>query len=661
MNSISGELAVKIDFMSSTAYEVFKLVTTLNQRTKSERIEDLKDELIKMKYDPKNNETLSIFISDMNLKFKELKELNVDLDYQEKFKHLYSALPEDLAIKSNILRCDPDWKQMTEYLIKVNQQLKGIQEIINKKEEKTSTSLSAESKINSDYNNSNYNSHKTRNNNHNNHNQNQKRNNYNNNKTRNNNYSNNNKFNKNNIKCWNCGKFGHFSDECRVNDSYYKNNKVYKSKPKNKNYNKGRPQIKKIHCKNAEIDNNNNKNKNKHEEYFFEDYNDSNNAESNNVYFNYSNNMLPTQKVKYYTCNELMEEKKANNGKDNNKNKLNAWTLDSGTTYHMTGDLDCLSDLNKFNKRIYFANGESVKSKYIGTYKGYINDNKINLKNVLYVPVFKKNLISIDCLSDQYYKTIFQKLNNKNNVSIYNKKNNKVCSTSANSSKTYIIWTSKNKIEFENNLICNNTTNAREEDNLHTWHRRLGHYNIQSLRIILTKINTKCICKVCAKSKLKNFPFHENKIRASEPFEKVHIDTVSLKQPSLYGNTCFITILDDYSRYGWVVFCKSKKEIFNVFKIWYNKIKNIFNKNIKYLHSDNGTEFINNKFNEFCNINGIVFEHTIPNNPQQNGRVERLHGTLFPSARAMLEEAHLNHVFWEDAIKTANFIHNRIP
>jgi len=41
--------------------------------------------------------------------------------------------------------------------------------------------------------------------------------------------------------------------------------------------------------------------------------------------------------------------------------------------------------------------------------------------------------------------------------------------------------------------------------------------------------------------------------------------------------------------------------------------------------------------------------------------VERLHGTLFPSARAMLEDAHLNHVFWEDAIKTVNFIHNRIP
>ena len=27
----------------------------------------------------------------------------------------------------------------------------------------------------------------------------------------------------------------------------------------------------------------------------------------------------------------------------------------------------------------------------------------------------------------------------------------------------------------------------------------------------------------------------------------------------------------------------------------------------------------------------------------------------------MLEDAKLNHVFWEDAIATANYIHNRIP
>ena len=75
MNSISNYLASKIDFISSTAYEIFKLIATLNQRSRSERIEEIKEELIKLKYDPDNDGALSIFISDMNLKFKELENL----------------------------------------------------------------------------------------------------------------------------------------------------------------------------------------------------------------------------------------------------------------------------------------------------------------------------------------------------------------------------------------------------------------------------------------------------------------------------------------------------------------------------------------------------------------------------------------------------------
>jgi len=46
----------------------------------------------------------------------------------------------------------------------------------------------------------------------------------------------------------------------------------------------------------------------------------------------------------------------------------------------MTGDINWILDINKYNKKIYFANGEFVKSKYIGTYHGYINDNRISLK-----------------------------------------------------------------------------------------------------------------------------------------------------------------------------------------------------------------------------------------------------------------------------------------
>jgi len=290
--------------------------------------------------------------------------------------------------------------------------------------------------------------------------------------------------------------------------------------------------------------------------------------------------------------------------------------LDSGTTYHMTGDLNCLLDKKKYNKKIFFANGDFVKSKFISTYKGYVNDNKITLKNVLYVPEFKKNLISIDGLSDQHYKTIFQKIKNKKWCHIYNKNSNRVCCACANNSNTYVMWTSKNKITFNNSKAYSYSSSSNVIDSLDMWHRRLGHFNIEGLKDTLPKINNKYKCKICAKSKLRNFPFYSNIKRASEPFELIHMDTVTISDYSLYGNKYILSILDDYSRFGWVIFLKSKGDVFNAFHNWFLKVKNIFNKSVKHLRTDNGTEFSNNNFDNFCNLNGIIHEYTVPYSPQ---------------------------------------------
>jgi len=148
----------------------------------------------------------------------------------------------------------------------------------------------------------------------------------------------------------------------------------------------------------------------------------------------------------------------------------------------------------------------------------------------------------------------------------------------------------------------------------------------------------------------------------TKPFELIHMDLVFVPDYSIYGNKYFLSILDDYSRYSWVLFIKRKSDTFKTFIIWYNQIKNLFdNCNIKYIKTDNGTEFFNNNFNEFYERTGIIHEHTIAHNPQQNGRVERLHGTLISNGDAMLNDAKLNHKFWEDAVSTANYIHNRLP
>jgi len=56
---------------------------------------------------------------------------------------------------------------------------------------------------------------------------------------------------------------------------------------------------------------------------------------------------------------------------------------------------------------------------------------------------------------------------------------------------------------------------------------------------------------------------------------------------SINNNKYFLTILDDYSRFGLVIFT----EVFNKFIIWYNEIYNSKNITIKAIRSDNGKEF----------------------------------------------------------------------
>jgi len=330
----------------------------------------------------------------------------------------------------------------------------------------------------------------------------------------------------------------------------------------------------------------------------------------------------------------------------------------------MTYNKNILRNLKKFNLTIYFANGDSVKSEYIGQYIGYINSNKIILNDVLYIPSFKRNLLSIDHLVDQKYKIIFNKYNDKKYVSIYDAYNNKVCSASANKNKTYKICTTLKYINYKNsncNAVCNSLNYVTHQEEINTWHRRLAHANIDNLINKLCKIPIKYKCKVCAASKMKNMPYYSSQNNASEPFQLIHMDLVQSPDYSIYGNKYFLTILDDYSRYGWVIFIDSKEKVFDSFLAWYRQIVNIFNKTIKYIRSDNGPEFINKSFKDFFDKNGIIHQDTVAYTPQQNGRVERLHGTLISWARAILEDAKLSRRFWEDAISTANYIRNRLP
>jgi transposase InsO family protein len=78
------------------------------------------------------------------------------------------------------------------------------------------------------------------------------------------------------------------------------------------------------------------------------------------------------------------------------------------------------------------------------------------------------------------------------------------------------------------------------------------------------------------------------------------------------------------------------------------------------IHSDNGTEFRNVSFDEFCFEHGIDQQFSAPRVSQHNGVMERKNRTLVELARTMLDEHRTPRRFWADAISIACYISNWI-
>ncbi|GJZ35582.1 retrovirus-related pol polyprotein from transposon TNT 1-94 [Tanacetum coccineum] len=73
------------------------------------------------------------------------------------------------------------------------------------------------------------------------------------------------------------------------------------------------------------------------------------------------------------------------------------------------------------------------------------------------------------------------------------------------------------------------------------------------------------------------------------------------------GNLHTLVIVDDYSRYIWARFLKTKTEAFEQFEIFSKKIQNQLGCSIVSIRTDHGREFDNEvQFGEFCNANGIT-------------------------------------------------------
>ena len=303
--------------------------------------------------------------------------------------------------------------------------------------------------------------------------------------------------------------------------------------------------------------------------------------------------------------------------------------------------------------------GGNQSGKIIGT--GTIGNSSTSINNVWLVDGLEHNLLSISQFCDNGYDVLFE----KPNCTVINKEDKSIVFKGKRVDNVY-------KINFselaDQKVVCLLSVN----DKKWMWHRRLGHANwrliskLSKLQLVkgLPDIDyhSDALCGACQRGKIVKSSFKTKDIvSTSRPLELLHIDLFGpVSTASLYGSRYGLVIVDDYSRWTWVKFIKSKDVACDVFSSFCTQIQSEKESKILKVRSDHGGEFENEPFEAFCEKHGIFHEFSSPRTPQQNGVVERKNRTLQEMARTMIHENNLPKHFWAEAVNTACYVQNRI-
>ncbi|KAI3729737.1 hypothetical protein L6452_18402 [Arctium lappa] len=225
----------------------------------------------------------------------------------------------------------------------------------------------------------------------------------------------------------------------------------------------------------------------------------------------------------------------------------------------MTGQKALLSNYTeKFSRNLRFGNHQF--SPILG-YGDIIQDN-ITIKNVSYVEHLGYILFSIDQFCDKGLKVNFK---------------SKSCSVRTEDGKELLVGNQKTNLYTNNlskvqndNQVCLLTKASMQRSWL--WHQRLSHLNFRYINKLVSgklvngplelKYVKEHLRAACEKWKMKRDP-HKPKPEpsTSSPLELLHMDLYGpMRTQSIGGKKYVLVIVDNYSRYRWVKFLRSKDE-----------------------------------------------------------------------------------------------------
>ncbi|GJT48868.1 putative ribonuclease H-like domain-containing protein [Tanacetum coccineum] len=344
----------------------------------------------------------------------------------------------------------------------------------------------------------------------------------------------------------------------------------------------------------------------------------------------------------------------------------NKGIVDSGCSRHMTGNKAYLAEFQDFNGGPVAFGG----SKGYITGKGKIKTGKLDFEDVCFVKELQHfNLFSVSQMCDKKNKVLFTdseclvlspefKLPDENQVLLKIPRQNNMYSFNLEN------------IVPSGGLACLIAKATTDESN--KWHRRLGHVNFKNLNKLVkgnlvrglpSKIfQNDHTCVACQKGKQHKASCKAKSVSSiSHSLQLLHMDLFGpTSVRSLNHKTYCLVITDDFSRFSWVFFLRTKDETSGILKDFIRQIENQLNQKVKTIRCDNGTEFKNKDVIEFCGSKGIKREYSNARTPQQNGVAERKNRTLIEAARTMLADSFLPNTFWAEAVSTACYVLNRV-
>ncbi|GJY67677.1 retrovirus-related pol polyprotein from transposon TNT 1-94 [Tanacetum coccineum] len=297
----------------------------------------------------------------------------------------------------------------------------------------------------------------------------------------------------------------------------------------------------------------------------------------------------------------------------------------------MTGNRSQLMNfVSKFLGTVRFENDHIARIMGFGDFQ----QENVVISRVYYVEGLGHNLFSVGQFCDADLEVKFR----KSTCFIHNLEGVDLLSGSRDTN----LYTISLDDMLKSSSICLLSKASKTKSWL--WHRRLSHLNF-----------------ACALGKSKKSS-HQPKAEDTnqEKLYLLHMDLCGpMRVASINGKRYILVIVDDYSRFTWVRFLKTKDEAPAAIIKCIKNIQVRLKATVRNVRTDNGTEFVNQTLREWYENVGITHQTFVARTPQQNDVVERRNRTLVEAARTMLIFSKAPLFLWAKAINTACYTQNR--